>query len=132
MGEASDQLKDQVKDQAREVGEQAMERGKEVAAAATSAVKEEADRQGLTLEKMAQSVKAGSGGNESKSTTGGKPQQQSMASGSQHKPQQQPSASGSQQKSHDSAGSSSHGLGTSATANPGSTVSGQGGSCPTP
>jgi ElaB/YqjD/DUF883 family membrane-anchored ribosome-binding protein len=40
MGEASDRLKDQ----AREAGEQAMERGKEVVGAATSAVKEEANR----------------------------------------------------------------------------------------
>jgi hypothetical protein len=121
MGDASDRLKDQVKDQAREVGEQAMERGKEVAAAATSAVKEEATKQGLTPEKVAESLKTTAGGNESKSA----------AAGSQHKPQQS-AKTGSQQKSHESTGSSSHGLGTSATANPGSTVSGQGPSCPKP
>jgi ElaB/YqjD/DUF883 family membrane-anchored ribosome-binding protein len=121
MGDASDRLKDQVKDQAREVGEQAMERGKEVAAAATSAVKEEATKQSLTPEKVAESLKTTAGGNESKSA----------AAGSQHKPQQS-AKTGSQQKSHESTGSSSHGLGTSATANPGSTVSGQGPSCPKP
>jgi hypothetical protein len=99
MGDASDELKDRVKDQAREVGEQAMERGKEVAAAATSAVKEQANRQGLTPEKMAESVKSAASGSESKAK---------------------------------SSSISAHGLGASATANPGSTVSGQGQSCPKP
>jgi hypothetical protein len=84
MGEASDRLKDQ----AREAGEQAMERGKEVAAAATSAVKEQADRQGL--------------------------------------------AAGSEDKSRQSSGVSSHGLGTTATANPGSIVSSEGPNRPNP
>ncbi|HEX6962828.1 MAG TPA: DUF3618 domain-containing protein [Lacipirellula sp.] len=61
MGETSDQLKDQVKDKAREVGQEAVERGKHVAAAATTAVKKEADRQGLTAENLAQTAKQGAG-----------------------------------------------------------------------
>jgi hypothetical protein len=109
MGEASDQLKDQVKDQAREVGEQAMERGKEAASAMAGAVKKEADRQGLTPEKLAESANAGARGNQG--------QGQPVPTGSQNKPGQPASAG-------------SHGLGTSATANPGSIASAQGGARP--
>ena len=54
MGEAADRLKDQ----ARDMGGQAVERGKEAAAAAAGAVKKEAERQGLTPEKIDEAVRS--------------------------------------------------------------------------
>jgi hypothetical protein len=54
MGEAADRLKDQ----ARDMGEQAVERGKEAASAAAGAVKKEAERQGLTPEKIGEAVRS--------------------------------------------------------------------------
>jgi len=54
MGDAADRLKDQVRD----MGEQAVERGKKAASAAAGAVKKEAERQGLTPEKIGEAVRS--------------------------------------------------------------------------
>jgi hypothetical protein len=82
MGETSDQLKDQVKDRAREVGQEAVERGKHVAAAATSAVKKEANRQGLTAENLAQTAKEGAGvGDMASQLSGSKPKSDDLSHG---------------------------------------------------
>lgn len=53
MGDASDQLKEQV----TETGKDVLERGQQMASAAASAATEEAQRQGLTPEKLGQAVK---------------------------------------------------------------------------
>lgn len=53
MGETRDRLMDR----AREVGEEALEKGKHVATAAVETLKEEAERQDLTPEKLAEKVR---------------------------------------------------------------------------